>query len=86
MLVFQRNGNIARETISIVISYLGEDKQKEGGGNKLQRTGSVIYSFLVQVGFMLLALLRFEPCGRLTLQLIVLLSVICNGVLLLCSS
>ena len=53
MLAFQTNGNITRETISIVISYLGEDKQKEGGGNKLQRTGSVIYSFLVQVGFIL---------------------------------
>lgn len=36
-----------------VISYLGENKQKEGGGNQLQRIGSVIYSLLVQVGYIL---------------------------------
>ena len=52
------SANIKRETIvSIVISLflinLGENKQKEGGGNKLQRIGSVIYSLLVQVGFIL---------------------------------
>lgn len=36
---------------NFLISYVGENKQKEGGGNKLQRIGSVIYSLLVQVGF-----------------------------------
>ncbi len=32
-----------------LISYLGKNKQKEGGGNKLQGIGSVIHSISVQV-------------------------------------